>query len=126
MKSKNKFVKSRWEYIPPTAEEINPEVLTKPNQSMTIRDILFRNTNGMAYNNLKTPYYEDQATFASEPINKIQNMDPTDKMQYLNDISNQVSTLQAKIKSHEEAKAAAAAEVIAKNDPQTETTTTDD
>jgi hypothetical protein len=81
--SKNKYIKNKWDYQKIKAEKNEGDKLTKPNQSMSIRDILFRNTNGMSYDNYKTPYYEEQATLSSEPLNKIQDMEPTEKLQYL-------------------------------------------
>lgn len=93
---------------------------------MSIRDILFRNTNGMSYDNYKTPYYEEQATLSSEPLNKIQDMEPTEKLQYLTEMNTKVNNLKAQIKDHEAEKAAALAAAQAANQPQTETTTTEE
>ena len=103
----------RWNPAKTTPEENSGEVITKPNQSQSIREILFRNTQGMTYDNYKTPYYEDQATFSSQSLNKIQEMEPVEKLQYLKEVSEQVNTLQAKIKEHEDAKAEAAAAAVA-------------
>ena len=89
-----------------TAHKNSGELITKPNQAQTIRDILFRNTAGMSYDNYKTPYYEDQATFSSQAMNKIQDMEPTEKLQFLEELNTSVTNLQDKIKSHEEEKAA--------------------
>jgi hypothetical protein len=72
---------------------------------MSIREILFRNTQGMTYDNYKTPYYEEQATFSSQALNKIQEMEPVEKLQYLKEVSSQVQTLTKKIKDHEAQKA---------------------
>lgn len=103
----------RWNPAKITPEKNSGEVITKPNQSQSIREILFRNTQGMTYDNYKTPYYEDQATFSSQSLNKIQEMEPVEKLQYLKEVSEQVNTLQAKIKEHEDAKAEAAAQAVA-------------
>ena len=89
-----------------TAHKNSGELITKPNQAQTIRDILFRNTAGMSYDNYKTPYYEDQATFSSQAMNKIQDMEPTEKLQFLEELNTNVTNLQDKIKAHEEEKAA--------------------
>ena len=124
--SKNKYIKNKWEYQKIKAEINEGDILTKPNQSMSIRDILFRNTNGMSYDNYKTPYYEDQATLSSEPLNIIQDMEPTEKLQYLSEMTDKVNNLKAKIKDHEAEKAKAIAEANVANQPQTETTTTDE
>lgn len=99
----------RWEQRPATPQDNTGEIITKPNQSQSIREILFRNTQGMSYDNYKTPYYEEQATFSSQSLNKIQDMEPTDKLQYLADVQKQVVDLQSKVKEHEAAKAAAIA-----------------
>jgi len=107
-----RFTKSRWTNQPIKAHESTGEILTKPNQSMSIREILFRNTQGMTYDNFKTPYYEDQATFSSQSLNKIQEMEPTEKLQYLNEVNSQVIELQEKIKNHEAQKLAEAQKII--------------
>ena len=96
--------KSRWEPVKPTVAPNTGEVITKPNQTASIRDILFRNTQGMTYDNYKTPYYEDQATFSSQSLNKIQEMEPVEKLQYLSEISEQVVNLKSKIEADEKAK----------------------
>ena len=101
---------SKWDPVPPVGHnDDSGEVLTKPNQSMSIRDILFRNTQGMSYDNYKTPYYEDQATFSSEAINKIQDMEPVEKIQYLKELDTKVKDLKGKIEADEKAKAEAIA-----------------
>lgn len=105
-KVKSKTV-SKWSVVPGKAEGNSGEVITKPNQSMTIREMLFRNTAGMAYDNYKTPYYEDQATFSSQSLNKIQEMEPVEKLQYLETVRNQVENLKNKIQDFEAQKAAA-------------------
>lgn len=98
--------KNRW--IDPTIKiDYNSgEIITKPNQSMSIRDMLFRNTQGMTYDNYKTPYYEDQASFSSQSLNKIQEMEPVEKLQFLKQLDTQVETLKQKISDHEAAKEA--------------------
>ena len=104
-KKVNPKLVNRWNPTNNNVHVNTGEVLTKPNQSQSIRDILFRNTQGMAYDNYKTPYYEDQAEFSSQSLNKIQEMEPVEKLQYLKEISSQVKTLEAKIKADEAAKA---------------------
>lgn len=106
----NKRIKDKWKSANIMAEDNTGEVITKPNQSMSVREILFRNTQGMTYDNYKTPYYEDQATFSSQSLNKIQEMEPVEKLQYLKQVSDQVKTLTTKIKDHETEKAEALAE----------------
>ena len=86
------------------------EVITQPNQAMSVREILFRNTQGMDYDNYKTPYYEDQATFSSQSLNKIQEMEPVEKLQFLKSVNTQVNELTDKIKSFEDSKAQAIAD----------------
>ena len=82
------------------------EVKTIPNNAQNIREILFRNTNGMSYDNYKTPYYEEQATFSSKALNKIQDMEPTEKMQFLDTLRSESLALKNKIKGFEDEKAA--------------------
>jgi adenine-specific DNA glycosylase len=98
--------KDVWNIPSPKAEVSSDEVVTKPNQSMSIRDILFRNTAGMTYDNYKTPYYEDQATFSSESLNKIQEMEPVEKLQYLQEVQEKVTNLKTKIQVFEAEKQA--------------------
>lgn len=106
MAKKNKTV-DRWKTTGSATPHNNTgELITKPNQAQTIRDILFRNTQGMSYDNYKTPYYEDQASFSSQALNKIQDMEPTEKLQYLEELNSNVTSLQDKIKAHEEEKQA--------------------
>lgn len=125
MAKKSKTV-DRWKTTgSATAHKNSGEVITKPNQAQTVRDILFRNTAGMAYDGHKTPYYEDQATFGSQPMNKIFDMEATEKLQFLEELNNNVTSLKDKIKAHEEEKAAllkAQQEAIKNaNETQTET-----
>lgn len=104
---------SRWDPVVPGVVQNSGEIITKPNQTQSIRDILFRNSQGMTYDNYKTPYYEDQATFSSQSLNKIQEMEPVEKLQYLAEINEQVSTLKSKIEADEKAKAEALAQAQA-------------
>ena len=91
-----------------TKHEPKGESETKPSQTQSIREILFRNTNGMSYDNYKTQYYEDQAEFSSQSLNTIQNMEPTEKMQFLTELSLQTNRLKSKISDFEKAKKAEA------------------
>ena len=104
-KVKSKTV-NKWSYVKATPEANSGEVITKPNQSMSIREMLFKNTQGMTYDNYKTPYYEDQATFSSQSLNKIQEMEPVEKLQYLAEVQQQVTDLKNKIQGFEDEKAA--------------------
>ena len=89
------------------------DIHTKPNQAMSIREIMYRNTTGMAFDNTKTPYYEEEATFESTALNTISQMEPTEKLQHLEMVSNKVKSLQDSIKADEEAKVKAIAEAQA-------------
>lgn len=100
----NKRIKDKWQSVNIKAEDNTGEVITKPNQTASVREILFRNTQGMTYDNYKTPYYEAQATFSSQALNKIQEMEPVEKLQYLKEVSSQVKGLQKQISEHEKAK----------------------
>lgn len=108
MATKKSKVVSKWSKVKGNAHVSSGEIKTKPNQSMSIREMLFRNTAGMTYDNYKTPYYETQATFSSESLNKIQEMEPTEKLQYLAEVQQKVSDLKTKIQDFEAQKAAAA------------------
>ena len=108
MSSKNPS--SKKSYKMPKALTTTKDVITKPNQSMSIREILFRNTQGMTYDNYKTPFYEDQATFSSVAMNKIQEMDITDKMSFLDDLSKKTKSLKTKISNYQK-------EIIASQKP---------
>lgn len=103
--------KNRWDNPTITIDNNTGELITKPNQSMSIRDMLFRNTQGMTYDNYKTPYYEDQATFSSQSLNKIQEMEPVEKLQFLKELDTQVQTLQQKISDHQKEKEAEAQKI---------------
>lgn len=107
--NKKRKRKSRWEKQQIRVHKSTGEIKTKPNQSSSVRDILFRNTQGMSYDNYKTPYYEEQATFSSQSLNKIQEMEPTEKLQYLKELDGQIHSLKKKIEEDEKARAAAAA-----------------
>ena len=96
---------NKWKGVKINTHNNSGEIVTQPNQTMSIREILFRNTQGMTYDNYKTPYYEDQATFSSQALNKIQEMEPTEKLQYLKEVQSQVQTLTKKIQDHEIQKA---------------------
>jgi len=109
-KKNNPIVNTKWSPKAPQGEKVYGEVVTVPNQTQSVRDILFKNTQGMSYDNYKTPYYEDQATFSSQPLNKIQEMEPVEKLQYLSEVKSQVSNLETKIKDFEAQKAQAVAE----------------
>lgn len=103
--SKKQIVRNPWEQVKIVTHKNSGEIVTQPNQTMSVREILFRNTQGMTYDNYKTPYYEDQASFSSQSLNKIQEMEPVEKLQYLKEVNSQVQTLTKKIKDHENKKA---------------------
>ena len=125
-KNKQPLVATKWNPPAIKAEVDNcKEVITVPNQTQSVRDILFKNTQGMTYDNYKTPYYEDQATFSSQPLNKIQEMEPVEKLQYLSEVKAQVVNLESKIKEYEAQKEALAVESkesvqVEKNNEQTD------
>lgn len=102
--AKTKKVISKWATNLAVPHKNTGEVITKPNQTASVREILFRNTQGMTYDNYKTPYYEAQASFSSQALNKIQEMEPVEKLQYLKEVSSQVKSLQTQISNHEKAK----------------------
>ena len=100
MKKKKPYL-TRHDYVSDDAEEITGESMTQPGHAQTVREILFRNTQGMAYDNYKTPFYEDQATFSSRSLNEIQEMDLADKMQYLQELCEKAVVLENKIKDYQ-------------------------
>ena len=102
-----KQVKNKWLGVKVKPEYNSGEIVTKPNQTQSIRDILFKNSVGMSYDNYKTPYYEAQATFSTTPMNQIQDMEPVEKLQFLKQVQGQVKDLSAQIKADEKAKAEA-------------------
>ena len=104
-KNNGPVVATAWNPPKAKGESNSGEVITVPNQTQSVRDILFQNTQGMTYDNYKTPYYEDQATFSSQPLNKIQEMEPVEKLQYLSSVKEQVVNLESKIKEFEAKKA---------------------
>lgn len=119
-------LRSRWGKNSIGSEINEDPSLTVPNQTLSVKDILFRNTAGMAYTNYKAPYYEDQATLSSEPLNKIQDMEPTEKLQYIEKLSKKMNTLKESIQQHEAEKAEQAkAQIEAVEKTQNETTTSE-
>lgn len=110
MSKKNTPKIDRWTVTKIKSHVSTDEVKTKPSQAMSVREMLFRNTQGMAYDNYKTPYYEEQATFSSDSLNKIQDMEPVEKLQYLNTVTVRANDLKKKIEEHEQAKAEALAQ----------------
>lgn len=99
-------VKSKWDKNHIQTEKIDRKTVhTKPNQAQSIRDILFRNTQGMSYDNYKTPYYEDQASFSSQPLNVIQDMEPADKLLFLADLETKTKNLKDKIDGYQKQQA---------------------
>ena len=120
-----KTSKINWSIDNITAEDNSGEIVTKPNGNQTIREILFRNTQGMTYDNYKTPFYEDQATWSSQSLNEIQSMDITDKMTFLDNLKTKTEDLKSKIQAYKneqdalaQAKAQEVADAIANNTPK--------
>ena len=101
-------------------ESNSGEVITKPNQSMSIRDILFRNTSGMSYDNYKQPYYEEQASFSSTALNVIQDMEPTEKYKFLTEIQKKTTSLKRNIQEAIEQAEAAQKDAKDQLDQETE------
>ena len=97
MSKKIALVKNKNENVQGGIHVSTDEVKTVPNQSMSIRDILYRNTQGMAYTNYKTPYYEDQAQLTGYSFNKLRDMEPVEKLQYLAEVKEKVANLTKEI-----------------------------
>lgn len=77
------------------------EIKTKPNGAQSVRDILFRNTQGMAYDNYKTPFYEEQASFSSQSMNIIQDMELTEKLQFLKEQKIRIESLTNSVQDYQ-------------------------
>ena len=105
--------KSKFTYDQIGTENVDAEVVTKPNQAQSVREILMRNSNGMNYDNYKTPYYEEQAKFSSRPLNVIQDMEPVEKLAFMDELQVQMNGLRDKIEDYEEQKQALADQAAA-------------
>lgn len=92
---------------------------TVPSESMTIRQMLNRHANGINFDNVKTPFYEEQASFTTQSIHELQKMDLTDKLQYLQELEDKTNLLKAKVQAYKDEQDAKALE-----NEVTETTTT--
>lgn len=101
---KTKINKMAYEYKPKDKEWGTS--LAIPDESFTIRQMLHRHANGINFDNVKTPYYEEQASFSSKSIHELQKLDPTDKLQYLEKHEAQTKALRLKIQQHEDEKKA--------------------
>jgi len=93
--------------------------VTIPDESFTIRQLLNRHANGINFDNVKTPFYEEQASFTTKSIHELQKMDITDKLQYLEQHRSEMEVLENKIKAYQEEQQAQAK----LNEVQTTTTT---
>lgn len=95
-------IRSIWKGVKTTQEVPDTKTVhTKPNGAQSVREILFRNTSGMAYDNYKTPFYEEQATFSSQPMNVIQDMELSEKLQFLAETKANATALENKIKDYQ-------------------------
>ena len=90
-------------YVHKSMEHNDKTTETVPNETPSIREILFRNTQGLDYDNYKTPFYEEQSTFSSEDLHKIQDMELTDKLSYLDSVTKQAEELRTKISDFQKA-----------------------
>lgn len=75
--------------------------LAKPNESLSIRQILNRSVNGIEFENSKTPYYEQEASLTNVSFNQIQHMDFNEKHAYLTDVSRDVNELTEMVEKHQ-------------------------
>lgn len=90
-------IKSKYAYTESKGQTTTKDTLVIPNEAMTVRQMLVKNSNGTLYDNFKTPYYEEQATFSSTPLNVIQNMDEMEKLDYLNTVTKNATELKTLI-----------------------------
>ena len=117
-------------YKPQPKEYIPGESVTVQNETRSIREILTRHANGLNFDNFKTPFYEDQATFSTMNIHELQKMDITDKIQYLTDLQQRTTALKAKIEDYKAEQDAQLQQNVvttngATNDDDSTTTTSD-
>ncbi len=87
---------------------------TVPNEAPSVREILFRNTQGLDYDNYKTPFYEEQATFTSQSLHEIQDMELVDKITALEKVSKQADDLRKQVEDYTKAQALAQREAFNK------------
>lgn len=97
----------KFQYQHKDFEKNNGTTEVVPNEALSVREILFRNTQGLDYDNYKTPFYEEQASFSSTDLHKIQDMELPDKMLYLDSVTEQANDLRAKIQDYSDKQAQA-------------------
>ena len=84
--------------------------LTREGKALTVRQILTNSANGLDFEDVKTPFYEDEATFSTQDFNKIQQMDFAERQQYYEKVSKQAKDLSKKIQHYNERKKQEASE----------------
>lgn len=99
-KTRKITLRSKYNGAMVTVEKIDKKTKVVPNESMTVREMLMKHANGTLFDNFKTPFYEEQATFSTTKLNQIQNMDLTDKLIFLQEIEQKAKALKDKVDSH--------------------------
>lgn len=93
---------NKWNYKRNPKDKDWGKSLTVPSESMTVREMLNRHANGINFDNVKTPFYEEQASLTTKSIHELQKMDITDKLQYLEKHAEEVQNLKNKIEAYKQ------------------------
>lgn len=117
-KSKGEFKVQKMNYKYQAKTKEWGESVVVPDETYTVREMLHRHANGINFDNVKTPFYEEQASFTTKSIAELQRMDITDKLQYLDQHKAEMEVLRAKIQEYRDEKLAEA--------QQNDVTTTND
>lgn len=127
IKTKSDFKVNKMDYKYTPKSKNWGDSVAVPDESMTVREMLHRHANGINFDNVKTPFYEEQATFSSQSIYELQKMDLTDKIQFLEEHAKQTNALKLKVKNYQDKliKEAQENEVKATTTNQTTTTETE-
>lgn len=102
MAKATQYKKDKQAYAPSKGENFTGKSKTVPNEAFSVREMLIKHANGTMYDNVKTPFYEEQATFSTKPLNVIQSMDLTEKLIYLKEVQEQAKGLENKVKAYQD------------------------
>lgn len=106
---KQKYTPSKGETFPFQKDEKYKVV---QGEAFSVREMLIKHANGTMFDNVKTPFYEEQATFSTMELNKIQSMDAVDKLIYLKEIKEKASALETQISDYKSQQEALEVELI--------------
>jgi hypothetical protein len=93
---------NKQKYKPSKGEKIVGKSVTVPNEAFTTRELLMKHANGTLYDNIKTPFYEEQSQFSTQQLSKMQSMYTIDKLIYLKEIQAKAKDLEIKIQSYKD------------------------